>query len=40
MNTTYNVINIMEKKINDNDLKEIINKKLFKIIQLIELSYK
>ena len=35
----YNTyIDVVDEKITDSDLKEIINKKLFKIIELLELS--
>ena len=32
----YNVIDIIDKKITDKKLKEIINQKLYKIIEWIE----
>ena len=33
----YNVIDIIDDKLTDTKLKEIINKKLYKIIELMEL---
>lgn len=34
----YNVIDIVDDKITDTKLKEIINKKLYKIIELLEFN--
>ena len=34
----YNIIDIMDKNLTDTKLKEIINKKLYKIIELIEFN--
>lgn len=34
----YNVIDIVDDKITDTKLKEIINKKLYKIIELMEFN--
>ncbi len=34
----YNVIDIVDVKITDTKLKEIINKKLYKIIELLEFN--
>ena len=38
MNTIYNVSEIIDKKLTDENLKKIINIKLFNIIKLIEFS--
>ncbi len=35
---TYNIIDIIDKDLTDTKLKEIINKKLYKIIELMELN--
>ncbi len=35
---TYNIIDIVDKNLADTKLKEIINKKLYKIIELMELN--
>lgn len=35
---TYNVVDIIDEKITDTKLKEIINKKLYKIIELMEFN--
>lgn len=35
---TYNIIDIIDKDLTDTKIKEIINKKLYKIIELIELN--
>lgn len=35
---TYNIKEIINKDLNDNELKEIINKKLINIINLLELE--
>ena len=35
---TYNVIDIVEDELTDTKLKEIINKKLYKIIELLEFN--
>ena len=35
---TYNVIDIISKNLTDTKLKEIINKKLYKIIELLEFN--
>ena len=37
---TYNIIDIMDKNLTDTKLKEIINKKLYKIIELMEFNVK
>lgn len=34
----YNIIDIVDEKITDTKLKEIINKKLYKIIELMEFN--
>ena len=34
----YNIIDIVDDKITDTKLKEIINKKLYKIIELLEFN--
>lgn len=34
----YNIIDIFDKNLTDTKLKEIINKKLYKIIELMELN--
>ena len=34
----YNVIDVVDEKITDTDLKQLINEKLFNIIKLMELS--
>ena len=34
----YNVIDIINDKITDTELKKIINKKLYKIIELLEFN--
>lgn len=38
MDTKYNVIEVVENNITDTELKEIINNKLYRIIELMELS--
>lgn len=35
---TYNIIDIMNKDLTDTKLKKIINKKLYRIIELIEFN--
>ncbi len=35
---TYNIIDIVDKNLTDTKLKEIINKKLYKIIELMEFN--
>lgn len=35
---TYNIIDIVNKDLNDTKLKEIINKKIYKIIELLEFN--
>lgn len=35
---TYNIIDIANKNLTDTKLKEIINKKLYKIIELLEFN--
>ncbi len=35
---TYNIIDIIDKDLTDTKIKEIINIKLYKIIELIELN--
>lgn len=35
---TYNIIDIMNKDLTDNKLKKIINKKLYRIIELLEFN--
>ena len=35
---TYNIIDIMNKDLSDVKLKKIINKKLYRIIELIEFN--
>lgn len=35
---TYSIIDIIDKNLNYNELKKIINRKLFKIIELTELN--
>lgn len=35
---TFNIINVIDENINENSLKKLINEKLYKIIQLIELN--
>ena len=35
---TYNIIDIVDKNLTDTKLKEIINKKLYIIIELMELN--
>ena len=35
---TYNIIDIVDKDLTDAKLKEIINKKLYKIIELLEFN--
>ena len=35
---TYNIIDIVDKNLTDAKLKEIINKKLYKIIELMEFN--
>jgi len=35
---TYNIIDIVDKDLTDTKLKEIINKKLYKIIELMEFN--
>ena len=34
----YNIIDIVDKNLTDTKLKEIINKKLYKIIELMEFN--
>ena len=34
----YNIIDIVDKDLTDTKLKEIVNKKLYKIIELLELN--
>lgn len=34
----YNIIDIMDKNLTDTKLKKLINKKLYKIIELIEFN--
>ena len=34
----YNIIDIVDKDLTDTKMKEIINKKLYKIIELLELN--
>ena len=34
----YNIIDIVDEKITDTKLKEIINKKIYKIIELMEFN--
>lgn len=34
----YNIIDIVDEKLTDTKLKEIINKKLYKIIELMEFN--
>ena len=34
----YNIIDIVDDKLTDTKLKEIVNKKLYKIIELMELN--
>lgn len=36
----YNVINTINKDLTDNELKEIINRKLYNIIELLEFNAK
>ena len=36
---TYNIIDIVDKDLTDTKLKEIINKKLYKIIELMEFNF-
>ncbi len=38
IDTIYNVIDVVDEKITDTDLKQLINEKLFNIIKLMELS--
>jgi len=35
---TYNIIDIVDKDLTDTKLKEIVNKKLYKIIELLEFN--
>ena len=35
----FNVIDIIDKDLNDTELKEIINKKIYNIINIIEFNY-
>ncbi len=35
---TFNIINIIDENITETSLKQLINEKLYKIIQLIELN--
>lgn len=35
---TYNIIEIVDKNLTDTKLKKIINKKLYKIIELMEFN--
>lgn len=35
---TYSIIDIIDKNLNHNELKKIINRKLFKIIELTKLN--
>ena len=35
---TYNIIDIVDKNLTDTELKEIVNKKLYKIIELLEFN--
>lgn len=35
---TYNIIDIIDKNLSDTKLKKIINKKLYRIIELIEFN--
>ena len=35
---TFNIINIIDEKITETSLKQLINEKLYKIIQLMELN--
>ena len=35
---TYNIIDIVDKNLTDTKLKEIINKKLYNIIELMEFN--
>ena len=35
---TYNIIDIVDKKLTDTKFKKIINKKLYRIIELIEFN--
>lgn len=35
---TYNVIDIVDKSLTDTKLKELVNKKLYKIIELMEFN--
>ena len=35
---TYNITDIVDKNLTDTKLKEIINKKLYKIIELMEFN--
>ena len=37
---TYNIIDIVDKDLTDTKLKEIVNKKLYKIIELLEFNVK
>ena len=34
----YNIIDIINKNLTDTDLKEIINRKIFNIIELLEID--
>lgn len=34
----YNIIDIVDKNLTDTKLKEIVNKKLYKIIELLEFN--
>lgn len=35
---TFNIINIIDENITETNLKQLINEKLYKIIQLMELN--
>ena len=35
---TYNIIDIVDKNLTDTKLKKLVNKKLYKIIELIEFN--
>ena len=37
---TYNIIDIIDKDLTDTKLKEIVNKKLYKAIELLEFNVK
>lgn len=36
---TYNIIDIIDKNLTNTNLKNIINKKLYRIIELMEFNY-